>query len=204
MFHLLHTLSISADHWLFLLINRDMANPVFDSFFGAVTEGRFWVIPGILAIILFVKHDWQSALIAIGLALLTVAITDPLCDKIIKPLFHRLRPCNPDHFIAGGAFLLGMKTSLSFPSAHAMNMFGQAALFSYLYRNRWPWFFGFASMIAFSRVYLGAHYPLDVLGGAICGVLIGFCVATLYDWTRRKIGKKSGGASPAPIPRQGR
>jgi undecaprenyl-diphosphatase len=187
MINSLHHLIISADHWLFLFINRDLANPIFDSFFGAVTEGRFWVMPAILAAVLYVKNEGKQAFIVIGLALLTVAITDPVCDRLIKPLIHRIRPCNPDHFIAGGRFLLGMKTSLSFPSAHAMNMFGQATLFTYFYRKRWLWFFSFAAMIAFSRIYCGAHYPIDVLGGAICGMIIGFGVAKGYDWVKIRI-----------------
>jgi undecaprenyl-diphosphatase len=93
--------------------------------------------------------------------------------------------------IPDGRFLIGRKTSNSFPSSHAMNMFAQATLFSLLYRRRAAWFFLFAAIIGFSRIYVGVHYPFDVLGGALFGMCIGGLVYWVYDgaqawWRRRK------------------
>jgi undecaprenyl-diphosphatase len=163
----------SLDHSLFLFINRDLANPVFDVFFTTITNGRFWIIPGILLALVYGFAERRKAVVALSLAVLTVALSDPICCKLIKEWVHRLRPCNPLVLIDGGRFLLGHKTSLSFPSAHAMNMFAQAMLFSLLYPRRWLWFFIFAFLIGFSRVYVGVHYPLDVLAGAVLGMGIG-------------------------------
>jgi undecaprenyl-diphosphatase len=182
--NLLHTL-ISFDHQLFLLINRDIANPVFDAVFPVITNGRFWIIPGIAAAGIFIIKHRLNALIAISLALITISLTDPICDNILKPIFHRFRPCHPHYFVEGGRFLLGLKSSLSFPSAHAMNMFAQATLFTLLYPRRWIWFFSFACLIGFSRVYTGVHYPLDVAGGAVFGAFIAGFVYVIYKVIRR-------------------
>jgi undecaprenyl-diphosphatase len=198
---MLHTI-LSLDKSLFLFLNRDIANPVFDFVFPLITERNFWIIPGAIALILFVLKERKRALIATGLALITVAITDPLCCRIIKEIVQRHRPCDPCCLVDGGRFLLGNKGSLSFPSAHAMNMFGEAMLFSLLYRRRAVWFFTFACLIGFSRIYVGVHYPLDVLGGALFGTLVGagvyWAYASAASWMRRRREKDHGTSASEP------
>jgi undecaprenyl-diphosphatase len=176
---MLHTL-LALDRSLFLLINNGLTNGVLDAFFTAVTNGKFWILPGVLAALVYLKAGKKRALLVLLLAAATVALSDPVCARIIKPLFHRLRPCNPLDLVEGGRFLLGYKTSFSFPSSHAMNMFGQATLFSFFYPRLCPWFFLFAAIIGFSRIYVGVHYPLDVLGGAAFGTLCGALVYGAY------------------------
>jgi len=174
------------DTVLFLVLNADVANPVFDVIFPAITHGRFWLIPALIAAVLFIRREKRGALIVIGLSLVTVAVTDPVSSYLIKPLFGRLRPCHPDVLVEGGRFLLGHKGSLSFPSSHAMNMFGQAMLFTCFYPKNRPWYFGFAALIGYSRIYTGTHYPLDVAGGAVFGVICGSAVYHGYVLVTRK------------------
>jgi undecaprenyl-diphosphatase len=173
---------LAWDKALFLFFNATLALPLLDPFFTTITHGRFWIAPGCgLVIILFATMDKKRAALLVVLSLVTVAITDPLGAQILKPLFHRLRPCNPDALVEGGRFLLGYKTTLSFPSIHALNMFGQAMLFSLLYRRYTLWFFLFAAFIGYSRIYVGVHYPFDVLGGAVFGMV---CGAGVYGGSR--------------------
>ena len=166
-------LIVRLDTALFLFLNHAISNPAFDHIFPLITNGAFWIIPGIVAAVIFIAFEKKKALVVIGLALITVSVSDPVCNRIIKPAVHRLRPCDPSVHIENGRFLLGRKTSLSFPSSHAMNMFAQAMLFSLFYRRKALWFFSFAAVIGFSRIYTGVHYPFDVLGGAVFGTILG-------------------------------
>jgi undecaprenyl-diphosphatase len=170
------------DTVVFLFFNPTIANPAFDLIFPVLTNGVFWIVPGIVAALIFIKIEKKKALIVLGLALMTVSVSDPVCNRVIKPAFHRLRPCDPRAHLDNGRFLLGRKTSPSFPSSHAMNMFAQATLFTLFYRRKALWFFIFAAVIGFSRIYTGVHYPFDVLAGAVFGVFVGAAVFGGYCW----------------------
>lgn len=195
---MLHTI-LHGDSALFLLINRGMANPLFDAFFATVTNGKFWIVPGIAAALIYLVCAKKKALVVLGLALVTVTLTDQLATDLIKPLVHRLRPCNPHALVEGGRFILVhcLRTSFSFPSNHAMNMFGQAMLLTLFYPRFGMWFFTFAGIIGFSRVYVGVHYPLDVAGGAIFGVACGAIVWAGYRVITRRLEMRK--ARPVPV-----
>ena len=169
------------DKAVFLFFNAYLTHPALDFVMPHITEFRFWVIPGLLAAALFVlRENKKKALIILGLTALTVAISDPFSSQILKKIFARPRPCNPEFFVEGGRFLLGMRGSYSFPSSHSMNMFAVAALYACFYPKLWIYFFSFASVIGYSRVYCGVHYPSDVLGGAVLGCLTGLGVYAAY------------------------
>jgi undecaprenyl-diphosphatase len=181
---------LSLDRALFLLFNRTIASPPFDWIFTTGTEATFWIVPGIIAAAVFIFRRRKEALVVLGLALVTVAITDPLSTSILKPLFGRARPCHPDLFVAGGRFLAGMRYSLSFPSVHAVNIFAQATLLACFY-PRWTWVYAlFACFIGFSRIYIGVHYPADVAAGAVAGMAVGGGVFLLYRVVRSRVLKR--------------
>ena len=188
---------ITLDREIFLFLNSTLANPVFTVFFKFITERNNGLIPLLIIIPLIIFKEKRRSIIILGLAVITVAITDPLCCQILKPLFHRLRPCHPSYFVNNthtflreGNFLLGHKTSLSFPSAHSMNIFAQAMLFSLFYSKLWIYLFLFAGLVALSRVYVGVHYPLDILSGALIGITIGACVYYICEHINQKMNNK--------------
>jgi len=107
----------------------------------------------------------------VGTMLLCVLVTDQTASHLIKPLFERVRPCNalPDILTPHGK-----SPAFSFPSSHATNMGGSMLLLGLAYR---PWMgvtLGVALLVGISRIYLGLHYPSDVLFGWIWGAFIGW------------------------------
>jgi len=182
----------AADKSVFLFINVTLSHPLLDPVMMCVTNLKFWIIPGIIAAALYVwREDKKKALIVLGLITLTVALSDPLSSQILKKLFARPRPCNPEFFVEGGRFLLGRLKSLSFPSSHSMNMFSAATLLFCFYRKYGVYFYSFAALIAYTRVYNGVHYPSDVVGGAAIGCLLGWGVYAVFVFVRSKYPQNS-------------
>ncbi len=188
---------LNLDKSIFIFLNTYIANPVFDFIFPIITEPDNWLIPGLLGLFAFIYFEKKKALLLVLLGLISFALTDAISYRIVKPLVGRLRPCNPDFPLTGGHFLMGYKSSFSFPSNHAANMFGVATVFYYFYKGKAIYFFGFAALIGFSRIYVGVHYPADVLAGAILGIFIGSGVVYLYQFIKDLIKKKEKtGATP--------
>ena len=185
---------LSIDRALFLFFNSQLSCLFLDFFFVTITEPKYWIIPAILGAVLFVRYQKKKALVVLFLAIITVALTDPISARIIKPLVGRLRPCHPDVMLEGGIFLLGLRSTFSFPSSHATNIFAQAALFSFFYPEI-HLVFPLASLIGLSRIYIGVHYPFDVLGGAVFGIIIAFGVYRGYLFVIRLYNQKK---SPLP------
>ena len=169
----------SVDKSVFLFINVTLSHPLLDPVMIHITSFKFCLIPGIIAAAFYVfRENKRKALIVLGLVVLTAAVSDILASQVLKKIFARPRPCNPEFFVEGGRFLLGMRGSFSFPSSHSANMFSIATLLFCFYR-KWKYgvyFYSFAALIAYTRVYNGMHYPSDVLGGAAVGCLVGWGV----------------------------
>lgn len=177
---------VTIDKNLFIFFNTWFSSPALDIFFKTITEPRTWIIPLVIAVIFFLVKEKKNAIPVIILALITIAATDLISVRIVKPLVARPRPCHPDMFIQGCHFLLGKKRSFSFPSSHATNMFGLATLFSFFYPKRIIYFVTFACLIGFSRIYCGVHYPGDVFGGFVLGFIIAWIVYNIYFYIRKR------------------
>ncbi len=113
------------------------------------------------------KKAWPI-LIAIGVA---VGLNDFICHTFLKEIFQRIRPCQALELPHA---IYNCSTSFSFPSNHASNSFTLATLIALLNRNIAPLTFTLAGLVSISRVYLGVHYPTDILGGAACGIVMGY------------------------------
>jgi undecaprenyl-diphosphatase len=189
MIHFLH----HCDTVFFLFLNHTIANPVFDTVFPLITNGSFWVIPGVAAALVFLYFQKRRGALVLALMVVTVSVSDPVCNRVIKQLVPRMRPSDQRVHIEGGRFLIGRKDSRSFPSSHAMNMFAQAMLLTLLYRRKWVGItaFSFAAVIGFSRIYVGVHWPFDVLAGAVFGAITGVLVYYAFRFMRKKLPKAS-------------
>jgi len=174
------------DKHLFLMVNIKWNHPWLDSLLPIWREANTW-LPLYLFLILFVVINFPSkAFIWILTAIITFAISDQISSSLCKPYFARLRPCN-DPELAGLVRLLlpNCGSGYSFTSSHATNHFA-FAFFIFLtlgeVLGKWKWAFIFwAGSVAYAQIYVGVHYPIDVLCGAIIGSLVGFATATLFQ-----------------------
>lgn len=174
---------LNIDISLFYFINHTLSNPLFDKFFPFITDPRNWFIAyTILYLTLIIKGGRRGRIAAVVLILL-VAVSDQLSSNLLKDLFERLRPCNA---LSDVRLLVGCTGSYSFPSSHAVNNFSVAIFFSRIYPNYKIAFFTVAFIVAFSRPYVGVHYPSDVIGGAIIGSVVGY----LFSWVVFQIDEK--------------
>ena len=136
-----------------------------------ITNAQNFIIPIILisAGLLYVERK-RGAIILLS-AVIILAVNDFLGHHILKELFARPRPCHVLELLKG---IPHCTQSFSFPSNHASNIFTLATLVSLCYKNTVLLAGMVALLVGFSRIYLGLHYPTDVIGGAFCGIVMGF------------------------------
>jgi undecaprenyl-diphosphatase len=171
----------SLDISLFHFINSSLSNPVFDFLMPILTDlnKQRLVLAAVLVLLLwgFVRGK-RHVRIALALLIITIIFTDQFNSSVIKHWFERPRPCHSLHQLH---LLVSCGSGFSFPSSHAVNNFAGALIIAFFFpRGKW-WSFGFASMVAFSRVYVGVHYPFDVIGGAVIGLFCAGIVLLLYS-----------------------
>jgi undecaprenyl-diphosphatase len=168
----------SLDKTLFHLVNQAGQNSFFDWFMPFMTDLKNFTY--ILAILggYLLWRERRAGLIFLVFIGLTLAITDSFSSRLLKEWVGRIRPCQ---VLQGFRLLTDCNTSYSFPSSHAVNIFAAAYFLSQPFRRLAPLFFCIAAIVAYSRVYIGIHYPLDVIGGAAIGLLIAWPMRRLKD-----------------------
>lgn len=176
------------DRFLFKLVNLDLSNPFFDFLLPLFREKKFWIPLYLFLAYLLIRKYKSRSLSPIFLLLITLTICDQLSSEVIKNIFQRLRPCNDPELKDKINLLVNCGKGYSFTSSHACNHFGLATVFVFIFRNFTHnkrkkifmklFFYVWASSIAFAQVYVGVHYPVDVISGAI----IGFSVACICIW----------------------
>lgn len=163
----------AAFQWL-----RTHHSPLLDSIMAGLSDiarsGRIWIALAVL-IAIFDRRRWRAVIHV----LLAIALASVLTDHVAKPYFNRSRPFER----YTDARVYGYKpTTRSFPSGHAATAIAGACALARLAPEARSIFWVFAVLIAFSRVYLGVHYPADVLAGALLGLAIGKFVVGGTEW----------------------
>ncbi|HEY7750770.1 MAG TPA: phosphatase PAP2 family protein [Ignavibacteriaceae bacterium] len=161
----------SIDLAIFYFFNHTISTGFLDKFFSIITNVSNWYIAYILlAGIAVIKGGRKGRIVVIGLIILII-ICDQTGYRILKEFFQRLRPCD---ILTDVILPVGCTGTYSFPSNHALNNFATAVFVTRFYPNLKLVFFITASLVSISRVYLGLHYPSDILGGAIIGATFGY------------------------------
>jgi undecaprenyl-diphosphatase len=186
--NLLHT-----DTQLFLFLNG-----FHSSFWDIIMwhiSGKWEWLPFYVVLLYYIIRRYKSKCIWIFLSVaIIIALTDSISSQIIKENIHRLRPShNPElnglvHIVnnySGGTY--------GFVSSHAANTFAIAVFLSLLFKNRWftSGIFIWAMIVSYSRIYLGVHYPGDVLGGALLGSIVALVVFKVYAISGKRFFNRS-------------
>ncbi len=131
----------------------------------------------------------RHALLLLGMLALTVLVADQVSSGLIKHLVERLRPTHDPTLENAVHVINGYRGGLyGFVSSHAANFFAVSTLVALVMRHRVVTLglFTWAVLQCYSRVYLGVHYPGDILGGIVVGVLAGLLVWFLMRWIERR------------------
>jgi undecaprenyl-diphosphatase len=181
---------LEIDRYLLIKINSWHA-PWFDSVMITLTNGLSWLPLFLLIIGMMVyKFRWQSLVILVFIGMV-IFLTDRISAGLIKPWVGRLRPSHETDLEGMLHMVNNYKGGLySFVSSHAANAFGIATFLWLTLRKRinWIWvMFIWAIVFSYTRIYLGVHYPSDILGGAILGMVIGLIVYKILRRVPAKI-----------------
>ncbi len=173
---------LQLDYEWFTLVNSNAQNGFLDLLCPFMrTQSNWYLAYAVLIYFLFNQYGKKTWWLLITVAI-TILVSDQISGNLIKNSVERIRPCNDPRWTDQMRLLVHCGKGYSFVSSHAANHFAAAffigASFGKLYRWIWPTVILWASLISFSQVYVGVHYPLDVIFGAALGIIIG--IINLY------------------------
>jgi len=176
----------TIDKKIFFFVNTRLANHFSDIVMPFLRESNIWVplylFMLVFAAINFGRRGWWWMLFAIC----TAGLCDLVSSHLVKEFIFRVRPCHEPSLASHIRILANYcPGSSSFTSSHATNHFGLAMFFAVTLRRHtsvWIYlFFAWAALICFAQVYVGVHYPFDVLAGGLLGCGLGYAVAVFFN-----------------------
>lgn len=183
---------IEWDKSVFLTLNN-VHTPFWDIFMWIYTDKLTW-IPLILSLLFVLfRKNWKEALLVCVAIALTITLCDQFASTLCKPYFARFRPAQDPDFSPFVQIVNGYRGGrYGFISSHAANSFGAVVLLSLIFKNK---LFTLTSILwaiinCYSRIYLGVHYPGDILCGTIAGIIIAYIIYMMWKKSRNLLLKK--------------
>lgn len=174
------------DAWVFRLINLHLVHPILDDLMVFVTSFRLSSHIFLLAALFILIRKGRSGIALLAITLLAVGLSDYTASGILKPLVQRIRPC---FALEGCRLLIDQPHSYSFASSHAANSAAVASVVWIFFRRGEPvdrFFVAvmtfYAVLVGYSRIYVGVHYPGDVLAGVMIGCTSAVLVYLAASW----------------------
>lgn len=177
---------IKLDHQLFYAINTGLSNLVFD-WLMPILRNRYTWIPLYFFIVYYLIKNLKIKGLYLSLTLIACfAFADFTSASLIKKAIKRPRPCNEITFKSQVIMRVNCGSGFSFPSTHATDHFAIALFLVCVFKNNNKYvsiaLISWAFLIAFAQVYVGVHFPIDVICGAIYGAIIGCAFALFFKY----------------------
>jgi undecaprenyl-diphosphatase len=173
---------LEADRMFFILINQVLSGSLADGFFIPIRNPFVWIPVYVVLSAFIYRYMGKKGLLALLLTCLVVAVADQISSQLIKPWIERPRPCQ--ELYGHIRLLVPCGSGYSFTSSHAANHFAYALFTGKLLHAYWPGFgrllWLWAALICYAQVYVGLHYPLDVICGGFLGRLIARLAYSLF------------------------
>jgi len=178
---------IAYDQQLFVFLNN-LGFITYDGFWLFITKQTHWTpFFLVLLLVIYKKIGWKQTLFLLVFMAALITFTDQFTN-LVKNNVQRLRPCNTPN-LQGLIRVVKASDTFSFFSGHAANSMAVATFLFVVFRSKITWFkwlFLWPLVFAYSRIYLGLHFPLDILAGFAFGSCSGYAFSRLYvNWEKR-------------------
>lgn len=172
------------DLYFFRLINVDLSNAWFDWAIPFLRMPLFW-LPLYVFLLTFITINFKKAGWAASIFCgICVGLADVTSSRLVKPFFGRIRPCNDPLLSDWIHTRVPCGSGFSFTSSHATNHMAVALFIVLVLGRRFPWtripLISWALLVGFAQIYVGVHFPVDVIGGFILGAAIAIVIFLLY------------------------
>lgn len=187
---------LELDREFFLALNGDIRRPMLDQVMMFLTETYAWIPLYLVLLFLLIRNDKKNTWIWLLAVAFTILLADQITSSVLKPFFERLRPSR-DPSLMGQVYIVNgyRGGKFGFASSHAANTFGIATLMWMVLKRYRPWIgllFLWTLLVGYTRIYLGVHFPGDILAGFAIGFACALVSYFMFLFVKNFFDRNSG------------